>query len=941
MEKDLKALRKGDAGTSSQPAQPGQLVAKSRDTTAHTFFLETDKSTSIAPHPSDEVINSAKARFLSISKIKTTATFDGKDFYTWSFELELLLQTAQIYHYFDYSYAKPVEDTEDARAQYYSESLMAYSVLLRNMTPAEQLGIRSYKESAAPSLEAWKHLVEVYQPKDLVTSSRLLQQLMETKMGHGEKTITYINRCRNTLDQITKHGSTISEEIFINIVFQGLGPEWKPCKALLRQRGIISEAALCAALLTEQQDMDSSKTSSVPRKERLAFYIDNREERRQPRRHYCKICKVFGHSTDRCKSRSNYCHPNSTHHNNWVGQQDARHSLSQHQAPRPPTQHQQQQQTQAPQAGVTRFVIANMATRRRPRAVSPDEEEELRGALIQPEEGWNNPFTENYYDDEDEQDWHQPMQLRESPPHDHQRFVPVGWKEDDDPAFHRRYKATLVTPQLALLIRNNNTHHNTWYLDSCCGQHMVGSVRYISNISCAPATYVTIANNEQLRANAQGIVMLQARDSNTHITFNYVLYVPDLRFNLLSAAQLSDSGVLLATNPYTRNLILTYAPSDTPVKSHKYLGRARSLNGVYVLDFDIPNCQASSYELMDLVPLNFPYMNVESWQHPDGRPWIRRNPHPHEINMHQPGPDSLCTTCFTPTASHTEEVERDYEAIQEAESAEAEPEGMTEMELALTTHCIFGTGDKNLGIRQQAAPAAETLRWVLEANTGTFDEEGRPRPYPRDVYRHINTAWKDPDTPEEPRVKEEEEKVKAEKKENLYQERIAAGWSPESARCGAWGDSDNDGATWGSATDASGTIQGCGTGGWGDAGGWGENDYADAPLTKEEEGPMLDIPQETKAEAEEHHARYLRTPRVRAEDDIWHQRLGHPSLQTFNNCLRAKVFQPGALLCPDSTEPLSTSHPTNCTICPTAALTHQAYPSLEPSTNRYKKLQKV
>ncbi|CAI7886762.1 unnamed protein product [Closterium sp. NIES-53] len=94
---------------------------------------------------------------------------------------------------------------------------------------------------------------------------------------------------------------------------------------------------------------------------------------------------------------------------------------------------------------------------------------------------------------------------------------------------------------------------------------------------------------------------------------------------------------------------------------------------------------------------------------------------------------------------------------------------------------------------------------------------------------------------------------------------------------------------------------------------------------------MLEIRHETE-EAAAYHAGYMRTPGVRAEEVLWHQRLGHRSLQTFNNCLRAH---------PNGTERLNTSHPTTCTICPTAALTHQAYPSLEPSTNRYKELQKV
>ncbi|CAI7799817.1 unnamed protein product [Closterium sp. NIES-54] len=544
---------------------------------------------------------------------------------------------------------------------------------------------------------------------------------------------------------------------------------------------------------------------------------------------------------------------------------------------------------------------------------------------------------------------------------------------------------------------------------------MVGSVRYISNISRAPATYVPFANNEQLCSNAQGIMALQARDSNTHITFNDALYMPDLCFNLLSGGQLRDCGVMLTTDPYTRDLILTYAPPDTPVESHKYLGRARLLNGAYVLDFDIPNCQASSDELVDLVPLNFSYISVESWQHPDSRPWICRSPHPEEINWHQPGPDSIYTTCFTPTASRTEEVEKDLAAIQEAESAETEPTVMTEMELAVTTHRVFGIRNERLGLTKQ--------------------------------------QWKDLDEPEELSIHEEEEKARVEKKAKLYEERIAAGWDEESARSGGWGgDDDGTGATWGSATGASGTVQG-----WGDA---ERQEIAEGDLTQEEmealeremvaerpppqvlvplgrptrnlpspphspyrwsdpsseieegsvpttppqdslgpisppdpfarfiegmrsplniipdhnflvlylttapakgetkaeaeaeepdnevepgeeKGPVLRIPHETEPEALEYQARYMRTSGIRADEDLWHQRLGHPSRHTFNNCLRTKVFLLRALLRPDSTEPLSTSHPTTCTICPAAALTHQAYPSLESSTNRYKKLQKV
>ncbi|CAI7906598.1 unnamed protein product [Closterium sp. NIES-54] len=252
--------------------------------------------------------------------------------------------------------------------------------------------------------------------------------------------------------------------------------------------------------------------------------------------------------------------------------------------------------------------------------------------------------------------------------------------------------------------------------------------------------------------------------------------------------------------------------------------------------------------------------------------------------------------------------------------------------------------------QQRPTLRTETLCWILEEAHGTnFDEENRPRPYTRDVYRNlIDKAWKDPDAKEELSVKEEEDKARAEKKAKLYEERVTAGWDEESARRGAWGDDDGTGATWGSAIGASGTVQGWGTGRWGDA---ERRDLAEGELTQEEieeseieegnvpttpprdslgpisrpdpfarfiegtqtplniipyrnflalylmtapaegeteaeaeaeepdneeepgeeEGKVLQIPHETEEKAAEHHARYLCTSGIRADEDLWHQ----------------------------------------------------------------------
>ncbi|CAI7907038.1 unnamed protein product [Closterium sp. NIES-54] len=47
-----------------------------------------------------------------------------------------------------------------------------------------------------------------------------------------------------------------ASEAFVTIVITGLSPHWRSTRAILRAHGKISEAALCAEIHAEQQDMD-------------------------------------------------------------------------------------------------------------------------------------------------------------------------------------------------------------------------------------------------------------------------------------------------------------------------------------------------------------------------------------------------------------------------------------------------------------------------------------------------------------------------------------------------------------------------------------------------------------------------------------------------------------------------------------------------------------
>ncbi|CAI7781113.1 unnamed protein product [Closterium sp. NIES-54] len=59
----------------------------------------------------------------------------------------------------------------------------------------------------------------------------------------------------------------------------------------------------------------------------------------------------------------------------------------------------------------------------------------------------------------------------------------------------------ITTPKIAGIARRNRENYNTLYLDSCCGQHMVGSPKFISESKhMRRPCEITIANNNRLKA---------------------------------------------------------------------------------------------------------------------------------------------------------------------------------------------------------------------------------------------------------------------------------------------------------------------------------------------------------------------------------------------------------------------------------------------------------
>ncbi|KAL5767506.1 hypothetical protein ACOSQ2_014289 [Xanthoceras sorbifolium] len=80
------------------------------------------------------------------------------------------------------------------------------------------------------------------------------------------------------------------------------------------------------------------------------------------------------------------------------------------------------------------------------------------------------------------------------------------------------------------------TQQNIWYLDTSCSNHMCGDKRVLSNLDESFRNTVKFGDNSTVFVLGKGNVTVQTKENSIH-TISNVLFVPDLKTNLLSVGQ--------------------------------------------------------------------------------------------------------------------------------------------------------------------------------------------------------------------------------------------------------------------------------------------------------------------------------------------------------------------------------------------------------------------
>lgn len=83
---------------------------------------------------------------------------------------------------------------------------------------------------------------------------------------------------------------------------------------------------------------------------------------------------------------------------------------------------------------------------------------------------------------------------------------------------------------------------NMWYLDTGCSNHMCGDKTTFSDLDESFRNTMKFGDNSTISVGGKGKVTIHTKGITMH-TISNVLYIPDLKTNLLSAGQLQEKGL--------------------------------------------------------------------------------------------------------------------------------------------------------------------------------------------------------------------------------------------------------------------------------------------------------------------------------------------------------------------------------------------------------------
>ena len=215
---------------------------------------------------------------------------DGTNYHVWKFKMQLILEDKELFGVIDGSDAKP--ERADAVADWVKRDKKARVTICLALTDSVLATVRSCETAVS----VWEKLASVFESKSLVNRLFTRRKLLTMKMSEGDALSTHINTLKTLAEQLAAIGAQISEEDLVMTLLMSLPASYEHFITALES---VSENELTYDyVVAKLLNFDlRKKENGAPSSGESALVMQQKSD---PTKLTCFYCKEPGHFKRDC-----------------------------------------------------------------------------------------------------------------------------------------------------------------------------------------------------------------------------------------------------------------------------------------------------------------------------------------------------------------------------------------------------------------------------------------------------------------------------------------------------------------------------------------------------------------------------------------------------------------------------------------------------------------